>query len=94
MPKGQSRQTYMNGSDFQAVTFKQDINIFQIMKIDNNIHEGFVENSFQKSTRSEYTQDGFIRKMRGRDTSLMINTYMDHCDVRRNKMYVDHLSGV
>ena len=42
---GWIRQAYVQGFYFQAVTLYQAINIFEIMKVAENIYEGVVDPS-------------------------------------------------
>ena len=45
MPNSWSKQSYIQGFDCKSITFKNDVNIFEHMKIAESMYEGVVEPS-------------------------------------------------
>ena len=48
---GQIKQLYVQCFDFETITFKQYVNIFEHMQIAETIYDGVVELSYTKTTR-------------------------------------------
>ena len=60
------RQDYVQGFEFEAVTFKQAINIFKHMELAKMFYKGVLESSYKtKTTSSESTHSSHSSKMRG-----------------------------
>ena len=45
IPNSCSKQTYVQGFDFEYITFKKAVNIFECVEIDGFIYKGVVEPS-------------------------------------------------
>ena len=46
MPNIRSKQSYVQGSDCESISFKKDVNMFERMETAESIYEGVVENSY------------------------------------------------
>ena len=59
------KQAYVQEFDFESITIKAAVNMFEWMEIAESIYEGAVEFSYRKRTRWYYNRAGNSRKMRG-----------------------------
>ena len=53
MPNIWSKQAYVQGFDCRSISFKEAVNIFELMKIVEFIYEDVVEPSYKKHTRED-----------------------------------------
>ena len=61
-----SKQAYLQVFDFKNLPFKKAINMFERMKISEQIYKGVVEKHYKNPTERVYSsRDGIIRKYRG-----------------------------
>ena len=59
-----SRQAYVQGFDFESITFEKSVSMFECMEIAEFIYEVVVEPSYKKTTRAESNCLGHIRQKR------------------------------
>ena len=64
MPNSWSKQVYVQGFDWESITFKKAVNMFEQMKIVESIYEGVVEPSYKQCTSEYATHDGHRSKKR------------------------------
>ena len=55
---------YVQGFDFESITFKEYVNIFEGMKVAESIYKGVVELSYKKPTGADAKRAVHSRKMR------------------------------
>ena len=70
MPNSWSKQAYIKGFDWEFITFKKAVNIFERMEISESIYEGVVELSYKKHSRKDANLSGHRRHKRGETVSL------------------------
>ena len=59
------KQANIHGFESDSIMFKNVVNIFERMEIDESINEGVVEPSYKKPTRVDSKRDDQCRKNRG-----------------------------
>ena len=64
MPSSWSKHAYVQGCDFDSISFKKSINMYERMEIAESIDKGVVTPSYKKATRAESNCTGISRKKR------------------------------
>ena len=65
MPNRWSKQSYVQGFDWESISFKNSINMFERMEISKSIYKGVVTPYSKKTTRAESNRTGISRNKRG-----------------------------
>ena len=92
MPNGWGKQDFRNSFDFELVTSKKAIIMFERMKIAKSSYEDLVETSTKKLNRSGSKSDGHSRKIRIRYVISKPNPEMG-CAVKINRSYLELQRG-
>ena len=61
MPNGWSKQSYVQGFYCETIYFKNDVNMFERMEIDESIYDGVVKSSYLKNAWAESNRTGLFR---------------------------------
>ena len=93
MPIIWSRQDYVQGFDYESITFKKTVNMFEHMEISESIYEGIVEPSYKKPTRADANRSGHIRQKRGEPDSSWTRPDKGESAGKRRKRHVDSPAG-
>ena len=64
MPNIWSKQAYVQGFDFESITFKKSVNMFERMEISESIYKGVLEPSYKKHIREDSNRAGHSRQNR------------------------------
>ena len=65
IPNIWSKQAYVKGFDFESITFKKVVNMFERMEINESVYEGVVEPSYKNPTHAYGNSDGHSSNKRG-----------------------------
>ena len=63
------KQAYVQGFDFESISFEKAVNMFEQMEITKYIYEGVVEPSYKKHTRADTNRSGHSRQNKGESAS-------------------------
>ena len=69
MPNIWSKHAYVQDFDFDSITFKKAINMFECMEITDSIYEGILETFYKKTTRADANRADHSRNKRGESAS-------------------------
>ena len=93
MPNSWSKQAYVQGFDYESITFKKSVNMFEQMEIAESIYEGVSEPSYKKTTRTDTTRASHSRQKRGESASSHTYYEMSESTDKRRKRYIDYPEG-
>ena len=93
MPNSWSKQAYVQGFDFESITFKKAVNMFEHMEIAESIYEGVVELSYKKPPRAYSNRAGHSRKKIGEVALSWTRPKKSESAGKRRKRHIDILTG-
>ena len=65
MPDSWCKQSYVQGFDYESITFNKAVNMFELMETAESVYEGVEEPSYKKPTRADANRAVQIMKNRG-----------------------------
>ena len=89
-PNSWSKKAYVQGFDYEYITLKADVNLFECMEIEEYIYGGVVEPYHKKPTRADAKRDGHIRKIRGEAASSNSYSETSESTGKHRNRYLDH----
>ena len=93
MPIIWSRQDYVQGFDYESITFKKTVNMFGHMEIADYIYEGVVEPSHKKPIHADSNRAGHSRYKRVEAASSLTCPEKGESASKRRKLLVDSPTG-
>ena len=93
MPDSWCKQSYVQGFDYESITFNKAVNMFELMETAESVYEGVEEPSYKKPTRADANRAVQIRKNRGEVASSWDCPKQGEISGKRIKGYVDSLTG-
>ena len=93
MPTNWSKQGYLQGFDWESITFKKAVHMIESMEIAESIYRGVVEHSYKKPTWEDANRAGNIRHKRAEAASAWTRPEKGESSGKRIKQHLDSSTG-